>query len=131
MIVIRTCAGQASNWLLYRKEDLAEKRHVTRCHVAAIFGALPLKMASVAKVQQNNAQKAARKGKRKHAEDTDAVLVDEDTSPPPEKRRKNKQRVLLLSSRGVTHRMRHLMNDLEALLPHVKKGKLTSIQAQI
>src|ERR1700730_11922480 len=37
-------------------------------------------------------------------------------------RKKNKQRVLLLSSRGITQRMRHLMNDLEALLPHVKKG---------
>jgi hypothetical protein len=30
--------------------------------------------------------------------------------------------VLLLSSRGITHRMRHLMNDLETLLPHIKKG---------
>ena len=41
---------------------------------------------------------------------------------PETKHKKNKQRVLLLSSRGVTHRMRHLMNDLETLLPHVKKG---------
>ncbi|KAL7415450.1 Brix-domain-containing protein [Mrakia frigida] len=41
------------------------------------------------------------------------------------KRRKDK--VLLLSSRGVTMRMRHLMADLEALLPHVKKdAKLDS-----
>ncbi|EIM89811.1 Brix-domain-containing protein [Stereum hirsutum FP-91666 SS1] len=41
--------------------------------------------------------------------------------------KRNKQRVLLLSSRGITHRMRHLMNDLEALLPHVKKdSKLDS-----
>jgi ribosome biogenesis protein BRX1 len=40
----------------------------------------------------------------------------------PNKRKRNKQRVLLLSSRGITHRMRHLMNDLETLLPHVKKG---------
>ncbi|KAF9514444.1 hypothetical protein BS47DRAFT_1295023 [Hydnum rufescens UP504] len=54
--------------------------------------------------------------------------VDEavDESQPPKKRR-NKQRVLMLSSRGVTHRMRHFMNDLEALLPHVKKdAKLDS-----
>jgi len=43
------------------------------------------------------------------------------------KRKRNKQRVLMLSSRGVTHRMRHLMNDLETLLPHVKKdSKLDS-----
>ena len=44
----------------------------------------------------------------------------------------NRQRVLLLSSRGITHRylppmfwltrrQRHLMNDLAALLPHSKK----------
>ncbi|KAL7425068.1 Ribosome biogenesis protein brx1 [Cryptotrichosporon argae] len=44
---------------------------------------------------------------------------------PADKRRKDK--VLLLSSRGVTQRMRHLINDLEALLPHVKKdSKLDS-----
>ncbi|KAJ1983530.1 Ribosome biogenesis protein brx1 [Dimargaris verticillata] len=34
---------------------------------------------------------------------------------------KNKQRVMLLSSRGTTYRHRHLMNDLEVLLPHCKK----------
>ncbi|KZT71423.1 Brix-domain-containing protein [Daedalea quercina L-15889] len=46
---------------------------------------------------------------------------------PAPKKVKNKQRVLLLSSRGITHRMRHFMNDLEALLPHVKKdAKLDS-----
>ncbi|KAJ1885716.1 Ribosome biogenesis protein brx1, partial [Kickxella alabastrina] len=40
-----------------------------------------------------------------------------------EKERKSniKQRVLLVASRGVTYRHRHLMNDLEALLPHSKK----------
>ncbi|KAI8825285.1 Brix domain-containing protein [Fimicolochytrium jonesii] len=39
-------------------------------------------------------------------------------SAPP---KKNKQRVLLLSSRGITHRHRHLLTDLHALLPHSKK----------
>ena len=34
---------------------------------------------------------------------------------------KNKQRVLILSSRGVTYRHRHLLNDLYALLPHSRK----------
>jgi hypothetical protein len=61
-----------------------------------------------------------RKGKRKADE------LDEDgqgdVSGMDLKKKRNKQRVLLLSSRGITHRMRHLMNDLEALLPHVKKG---------
>ncbi|OCH85693.1 Brix-domain-containing protein [Obba rivulosa] len=52
--------------------------------------------------------------------------MDIDETPPPKKLR-NKQRVLMLSSRGITHRMRHLMNDLETLLPHVKKdAKLDS-----
>ncbi|KAG8684866.1 Ribosome biogenesis protein brx1 [Ceratobasidium sp. 395] len=79
-------------------------------------------MSSLLKAQSANAAKAAKKdakGKRK-AEDE----VEEKAGPP---RKKNKQRVLLLSSRGVTHRMRHLMADLEALLPHVKKdSKLDS-----
>ncbi|GAB1313347.1 Ribosome bioproteinsis protein brx1 [Madurella fahalii] len=35
--------------------------------------------------------------------------------------RKNRQRVLILSSRGVTYRHRHLLNDLAAMLPHGRK----------
>jgi ribosome biogenesis protein BRX1 len=34
---------------------------------------------------------------------------------------RNRQRVLLLSSRGILHRHRHFMKDLEILLPHCKK----------
>ncbi|KAF2457225.1 Brix domain-containing protein [Lineolata rhizophorae] len=34
---------------------------------------------------------------------------------------KNRQRVLILTSRGVTYRHRHLLNDLHALLPHSRK----------
>ena len=33
----------------------------------------------------------------------------------------NRQRVLLLTSRGVTFRQRHLLNDLYSLLPHSRK----------
>ncbi|KAK9479538.1 Brix domain-containing protein [Lipomyces japonicus] len=33
----------------------------------------------------------------------------------------NRQRVLLLSSRGVTFRQRHLINDLSVMFPHAKK----------
>jgi ribosome biogenesis protein BRX1 len=79
-------------------------------------------MASVAKIQQANADNATGKGKRKADEhmDVDAEHV------AVERKLKNKQRVLLLSSRGVTHRMRHLMNDLESLLPHVKKGDMAN-----
>ncbi|OAA55917.1 Brix domain protein [Niveomyces insectorum RCEF 264] len=36
-------------------------------------------------------------------------------------RKKARQRVLILSSRGVTHRHRHLLNDLAALMPHSRK----------
>lgn len=77
-------------------------------------------MASVLKAQKVNASAKA-KGKRKAGDmNVDAIQDDNDAQP---KKKKNKQRVLLLSSRGITHRMRHLMNDLETLLPHVKKGK--------
>ena len=39
----------------------------------------------------------------------------------------NKQRVLILSSRGITARYRHLMEDLKKLIPHHKKdNKLDS-----
>ena len=80
-------------------------------------------MASVLKAQKVNASKFESKGKGKRkADDMDA---DEADALP--KKKKNKQRVLLLSSRGITHRMRHMMNDLEALLPHVKKGTLFSM----
>ena len=57
--------------------------------------------------------------KRKRKSDAMDVEDEPEVHSP---KKKNKQRVLLLSSRGITHRMRHLMNDLEALLPHVKKG---------
>ena len=75
-------------------------------------------MTSILKAQKANSANVQANGKRKRKSDA----VDED-EPEVHPKKKNKQRVLLLSSRGITHRMRHLMNDLEALLPHVKKGK--------
>lgn len=80
-----------------------------------------LNMAPVLKAhEQDAASMEKRKGKRK----VDDLNADEEGDGPHRsmKKKRNKQRVLLLSSRGITHRMRHLMNDLEALLPHVKKG---------
>lgn len=53
------------------------------------------------------------KGKKRAAEDDASTVVE----------KKRKDKVLLLSSRGVTQRMRHLLMDLEALLPHTKKGE--------
>ncbi|KAG6334770.1 hypothetical protein ID866_4322 [Astraeus odoratus] len=68
---------------------------------------------------------AGNKGKRP-AEDMEA---ENETAIQP--KRRNRQRVLLLSSRGVTHRMRHLMSDLEALLPHVKKESKLDSKSQL
>lgn len=48
-----------------------------------------------------------------------------DKAGPSEGVKPRKDKVLMLSSRGVTQRMRHLMRDLEALLPHVKRGEST------
>ncbi|CAK4033006.1 Ribosome biogenesis BRX1 [Lecanosticta acicola] len=39
----------------------------------------------------------------------------------PDNKPKNRQRVLILSSRGVTYRHRHLLSDLHSLLPHSRK----------
>ncbi|GAB7357250.1 hypothetical protein MBLNU459_g8229t1 [Dothideomycetes sp. NU459] len=48
---------------------------------------------------------------------TGAKSKDESASDGP----RNRQRVLILSSRGVTYRHRHLLNDLYSLLPHSRK----------
>ena len=80
--------------------------------------------------------------KRKRASDTDtivdfnpkvkiAALEDVPTSAFARKTGSNnytnKQRVLILSSRGITARYRHLMEDLKKLIPHHKKdNKLDS-----
>ncbi|TPX31057.1 hypothetical protein SmJEL517_g05511 [Synchytrium microbalum] len=51
---------------------------------------------------------------------TDATTAP--TAPPP-----NRQRVMMLSSRGIIYRHRHLMMDLHSLMPHAKKeSKLDS-----
>ncbi|KAJ7172247.1 ribosome biogenesis protein BRX1 [Mycena filopes] len=84
-------------------------------------------MSSVLKAQKANASKADPKGKRK----ADEMDVDQVAEVPLPKKKKNKQRVLLLSSRGITHRMRHFMNDLEVLLPHVKKDSKLDSKSQL
>ncbi|KAJ1024610.1 hypothetical protein NDA13_004539 [Ustilago tritici] len=68
------------------------------------------------------ASKAA-KGKRK------ADPQDEHAVAAPICR--NKQRILMLPSRGVTSRMRHLINDLEALMPHAKKDSKLDSKSQL
>lgn len=78
-------------------------------------------MASILKQASRN------KGKGKASEayigddvEMDGSAAASTSTTKVEKRRKDK--VLMVSSRGVTGRMRHLMHDLEVLLPHVKKG---------
>lgn len=40
-----------------------------------------------------------------------------------------RQKTLILSSRGITHRMRHMMKDIANLLPHSKTGECAEIVA--
>lgn len=56
--------------------------------------------------------KALRQNKDKKSEGTTGAAVV---------KRANRQRVLLISSRGITYRHRHLISDLQALLPHARK----------
>ncbi|KAG9318588.1 Brix domain-containing protein [Chiua virens] len=84
-------------------------------------------MSSMLKVQKANAAKAGARGNLKRKADD----MDDDDDIPIQPKKRNKQRVLLLSSRGVTHRMRHLMSDLEALLPHTKKESKLDSKSQL
>lgn len=67
--------------------------------------------------------------KRRKLSDGDAVPViqepatpnDEDAILVSDGRYRNKQRCLVLCSRGVTARYRHLLEDLRTLIPHHKK----------
>ena len=82
-------------------------------------------MASMLKVQHKNLANSSNHGKRKRnelGENPVTENADRAMESLEPKRKRNKQRVLLLSSRGVTSRMRHLMNDIETILPHAKKG---------
>jgi len=60
--------------------------------------------------------------KRKNQE-----IIEEEVEEEPQDRIKrqkqsyrNKQHTLIMSSRGIGYRHRHLMNDLKDLLPHTK-----------
>jgi len=74
-------------------------------------------------------QKRGLAQKRKR-EGTEGDEVDEIEEKKPEKvsvQYTNKQRVLILSSRGITARYRHLLEDFKMLIPHHKKdSKLDS-----
>ena len=96
-------------------------------------------MATLFKVQKRHAAKIEAKEREKNENvntklevkrprEEEEETADVNMDGPPKKRR-NKQRVLMLCSRGATHRMRHLINDLEALLPQVKKGTFSLSQS--
>ncbi len=70
-------------------------------------------MASLLKASTELQAKANGKGKFK-------AIINVDES---ENRKPRKDKVLLICSRGVTQRHRHLMRDLEVLLSHTKKGE--------
>lgn len=81
-----------------------------------IFGVqAPRSLVAMSTVYSAALKQGGGAGKKRAAEDDDKKVI------------RNKQRVLVLPSRGVTTRMRHLVNDIEALLPHSKKdSKLDS-----
>ncbi|KAK9841767.1 hypothetical protein WJX81_001519 [Elliptochloris bilobata] len=59
--------------------------------------------------------------KRKAAVANGQAGYKKEKRPAAELAFRNKEKVLLLSSRGITHRYRHLLLDLAQLLPHSKK----------
>uniref|UniRef100_A0A915IEL2 Ribosome biogenesis protein BRX1 homolog n=1 Tax=Romanomermis culicivorax TaxID=13658 RepID=A0A915IEL2_ROMCU len=50
----------------------------------------------------------------------DKDAINEEEQIPLKRKWSNRERVLVISSRGITFRNRHLMNDLKTLLPHSK-----------
>lgn len=81
----------------------------------------------------SKAAKAVKSRKRKRVEENEGEVADQPENSAEleaamaqrlERIRKsyvNKQRVLVLCSRGITFRFRHLMQDILDLLPHSKK----------
>jgi ribosome biogenesis protein BRX1 len=64
----------------------------------------------------------------KHEQQELANLESAASSGAPLEIKKNKQRVLVLASRGITQRYRHLMEDVLTLLPHsVKESKFDQV----
>lgn len=56
----------------------------------------------------------------------EASKEDENNDKP-----RNRQRLLILSSRGVTYRHRHLLSDLHSLLPHSRKDAKLDTKTQL
>ncbi|XP_067003290.2 ribosome biogenesis protein BRX1 homolog [Anabrus simplex] len=77
--------------------------------------------------ETNGITKRKKAKKRKHQEPVEEPtkeipkLARSSDEPPPKKVKWiNKQRVLVFGSRGISHRDRHLMEDLRTLMPHAR-----------
>jgi hypothetical protein len=75
--------------------------------------------------QSSKSKKAKRKVDFNSSEDEDDLSDSgsEEEADGVEKKKPYSNKVLILCSRGIQFRQRHLMNDLVELLPHSKKGK--------
>ncbi|WWD20243.1 hypothetical protein CI109_104719 [Kwoniella shandongensis] len=81
---------------------------------------MPALLKASEEIQNNKSRRKSKQRVEAGDEVTDgAVGAAAAAGPSGPKPRKDK--VLMLCSRGVTQRMRHLMRDLEVLLPHTKK----------
>lgn len=72
-------------------------------------------------------RKRAEESIEHHTNDSDSQPPDSTVLQPGRPMYTNKQRVLVIASRGITARFRHLLEDLKKLIPHHKKdNKLDS-----
>ncbi|SCV69729.1 BQ2448_1123 [Microbotryum intermedium] len=69
--------------------------------------------------------------KRKRSSTSLAREDDDAAAAPTTTARPYKQRVLVLSSRGISQRQRHLMSDITAMLPHAKKDAKLDTKHQL
>lgn len=78
------------------------------------------------KKQSNKRQKLGKEASTRPSLDEEEDVIEEEETPgdamvASDGRYRNKQRCLVLCSRGVTARYRHLLEDLRTLIPHHKK----------
>ncbi|KAH9515426.1 Ribosome biogenesis protein BRX1 [Bulinus truncatus] len=74
----------------------------------------------MAKRKQKNDTSDSPKVKKQKNNVTLEPVITSDAPVERQTKWKNKQRVLVFSSRGISYRTRHLMNDLRTLMPHSK-----------
>ena len=90
---------------------------IAHCNTASVPIRKRLKYHQSSKGDPDTVMASVYKAVSKSSSSSSKPSVTTNGAAPP----KNKQRVLILSSRGVTYRHRHLLNDLYSLLPHSRK----------